>query len=549
MNRQYDTKTTKAIEQFIDDMMGIFPGLFEKEELCSIIQERMKSNIEWDAELPSKVKGRWNRKERKMYVAPGKKEEIEEVLFHEFIHVITIDPNIDTLIKDKKDLRSLNEIYEILTTLIEEKYVEYKTKEKPKTRVNGYIPDFGHQLYAVIGEPLLRQFLKDSNHMENCLYQHPMFPPMLLKDNQKFNWRKLIDTISPIIWMVKEAKPDAMIVQQSKEVEDLILQQQMFKTAQNPMKDSIKEFETLYQMQFYPQFIEYVRILKEFVAKGILSVPQILQHKGMSALFTIDHLPIEELVPFLQENPDQTWYSYGEKEFEFLSQKLFGFEFYYKKENYNDILADEDFTEEEMTQRLNHYDEEKDDFETHLSYYRMLVEYVLEGNLSYENLKETVMVGEVSKEETEFQQRLAYGQKSIYHLLSRLQQTRTFFLFKDKEMQAVIADLGVYKRKELEEIQTILGQVDPKETRQIVSLLQQSSLENYYIIDEIEEDYLSGEYPVTCYGQDCNGLPVKVMLRKQKEKWDYTETPMTLQSTSIPVFANPNLENTQHKKK
>ena len=121
---KYDERTTKAIWEFIEDFQAIFPGLLSKEELIMRINTNLKS-INFEADLDDKTLGRYVNNN---ILINKKVFEKGQTLFHEFIHVIT-----DGAFLQNKDYKNF---IEGMTTLAEEKYMQYKEIKKPKYRRN-----------------------------------------------------------------------------------------------------------------------------------------------------------------------------------------------------------------------------------------------------------------------------------------------------------------------------------------------------------------------------------------------------------------------------
>ena len=56
---KYNLETKQAIKDFIDDFMGIFPGLLSEEELLKRITSNMHKNIVFDATLGENIAGQY----------------------------------------------------------------------------------------------------------------------------------------------------------------------------------------------------------------------------------------------------------------------------------------------------------------------------------------------------------------------------------------------------------------------------------------------------------------------------------------------------------
>lgn len=162
---KYNLETRDAIKNFIDDFMGIFPGLLSEEELLRRITSNMHKNIDFKATLGENIAGQY--KDNQVLVSKDTVD-VRKVLFHEFIHVIT-----DCLYVREFEYHNF---IEGLTTLAEEKYVEYKKIDMKKRRhVNGYIPTFVRQINFVKDNRLLEMFLTNPSDI------YKLFHPEVMK--------------------------------------------------------------------------------------------------------------------------------------------------------------------------------------------------------------------------------------------------------------------------------------------------------------------------------------------------------------------------------
>ena len=157
--KDFNEETQLIIKKYIDDLFLVLPNLndkFSKEKIEEIFLQNLDHNIEYTDKLEKRVFGKYNRKEKKIYISQHilvDEQRTKLTLFHELTHAVTASIYTDELLQNNPY------ITEVLTTLLEERYNELVVKKQtPRNRVNGYIPDFGKQLLLIYGDQLFYVF-------------------------------------------------------------------------------------------------------------------------------------------------------------------------------------------------------------------------------------------------------------------------------------------------------------------------------------------------------------------------------------------------------
>lgn len=368
---KYNLETREAIKNFIDDFMGIFPGLLSEEELLRRITSNMHKNIDFKATLGENIAGQY--KDNQVLVSKDTID-VRKVLFHEFIHVIT-----DCLYVREFEYHNF---IEGLTTLAEEKYVEYKKIDMKKRRhVNGYIPTFVRQINFVKDNRLLEMFLTNPSDI------YKLFHPEVMKfdcpvGHSDKDYRVFFNRIArkneSIVHMARAGCTDDIINGNISDLESDILKQYHISVHIGETKFDSKKFLELYKMQLQPNLGDYLEVLILLRREGTISDQDILDCGKIGLFYLLNEskdFNILDLNIDVEELDDS--------ELNWVAGKLFGF--YDIIYNHSDFL--DEFNGDNVDDFLDRLFEEEAEFQERLPIYRDLVKEVLRGNLDLENVK------------------------------------------------------------------------------------------------------------------------------------------------------------------
>ena len=368
---KYNLETRNAINDFIEDFMGIFPGLLSKEELIRRITSNMHKNIDFSAILGENIAGQY--RDNQVLVSKDTVD-VRKVLFHEFIHVIT-----DCLYVREFEYHNF---IEGLTTLAEEKYVEYKKIDMKKRRhVNGYIPTFVRQINFVKDNRLLEMFLTNPSDI------YKLFHPEVMKfdcpvghtdKDYKVFFGRLARKNESIVHMARAGCTDDIINGNISDLESDILKQYHISVHIGETKFDSKKFLELYKMQLQPNLGDYLEVLMLLRREGTISDQDILDC-GKIGLFYLLNESKEFNILDLNIDAEEL----DDSELNWVASKIFGF--YDIMYNHSEFL--DEFNGDNIDEFLDRLFEEEAEFREKLPIYRDLVKEVIRGNIDLENVK------------------------------------------------------------------------------------------------------------------------------------------------------------------
>lgn len=302
----FDQYTQNAIVEFVRAMDRVFPNLFSHEELLTKCINNLDGNIEIEA-IPGS-KGVYNLESKKMIISPilfNAPLYEKLTLFHEFIHVITRD-----LLLEKRELCGL---FELFTTLCEEKYYTVLTGRKNVKKVNGYIVDLARPFELIYGEEFLHSFLKGDRQLQDFIYVDPILSSIPIENIKNVYKRRILnnlalycDNITHHLLHVPSSKlDDSKIASSVFSLESLFLEQLKFKGLSS--KDFLETLNKLYTDFRFPNDSYVVGMIRKYCSncseQEILSI--LLPYKELYDLFQISILSFDEVKEFyrnLEEN-------------------------------------------------------------------------------------------------------------------------------------------------------------------------------------------------------------------------------------------------------
>ena len=371
MLKKYNVETIEAINNFIDDFMGIFPGLLSKEELLNRINNNMHHNISFNMELEENIAGQYT---NNAILISKDVTDVRKVLFHEFIHVIT----------NCKFIREFkyHNFIEGLTTLAEEMYVDYKKIDKKKRRhVNGYIPTFVRQLNFVKDGKLLEEFLVNPSDIYKMFYPEVMKFDCPIGHGDK-DFRVFFERIArkneSIVYMANAKCTDDIINGNISDLETDILKQYHIGVHLGVNKFDSKKLLELYNMQLQPNLSDYLEVLHFLKGEGKISDNDILEC-GKIGLFYLLSSSGEFDISNLNIDEEEL----NDSELNYIASKIFGF--YDILYNHGNLLND--FDTDDVEESLDKLFELQSEYEERLPIYRDLVREAIRGNLDLDSVK------------------------------------------------------------------------------------------------------------------------------------------------------------------
>ncbi len=371
---KYNLETISAINDFIEDFIGVFPGLLSEEELRRRINANMTKNIEFGVDLGERISGQY--KDSQVLVSKNA-DNVRKVLFHEFIHVITHCTFTETF--------KYHNFIEGLTTLAEEMYVKYKNIDmKDRKHVNGYIPTFVRELNFVKEGKFLETFLVNPSEIYKLFHPEVMkFDCPIGHEDKDYvtYFERMARKNESIVHMAKAGCTDDIINTNISDLESDILKQYHISVHIGEVKFSSRKFVELYNMQLQPNLGEYLEVLRLLRRENTISDEDVLGCGKLGLFYLVNefqsfdfkHLEIE--VDELSEN-----------ELNWIASKIFGF--YDIVYNHSDIIGDLGLLDGEEVD-IDKIFEEQGAYEERLPIYRDLVKEVLRGNLNLDRVKDS----------------------------------------------------------------------------------------------------------------------------------------------------------------
>ena len=168
----YDAYTKKCIYRFAVEFEELFPNIISKEEIVRRISNNLSTNIMFedlssdgiDDDIP--ICGYYNPRTKRIYIDNNlTSSKVDSVLFHEFLHCITIKDTIDD------DLES-EFLTETGVSLMQDRFerLKYNSKE----RCNNYIISFIKQFEIVLGDDLYKEYVQNFRDISNCFEDYPV---------------------------------------------------------------------------------------------------------------------------------------------------------------------------------------------------------------------------------------------------------------------------------------------------------------------------------------------------------------------------------------
>ena len=172
---KYDDFTKKAIYRFMIEMDTFFPGILTHEEMIDRISNSLRKSI-----IVGKIRLKNNNSKKEVfydsYYDYDKKliyldkdntsAKIDSVLFHEFVHCLTIDKENTGADVDSEFLTET--VPSLMQNIIESKL--YHSKE----RCNNYIINYALQLNIVAGFDFFKEYIRNFRDISNIFKDYPI---------------------------------------------------------------------------------------------------------------------------------------------------------------------------------------------------------------------------------------------------------------------------------------------------------------------------------------------------------------------------------------
>ena len=168
---KYDDYTKKCIYRFISEFQHYFPNILSNEEIVNRISNNLSSSIVMEdlslegIEDNASITGYYNPNTKKIFIDNNLTSSItDSVLFHEFLHCITI--------KDTNDQDLESEFLTEAVSIMQDKFE--KEKYHSKERCNNYITNYIKQLEIVCGEQFYKEYILNYRDISNCFKCYPV---------------------------------------------------------------------------------------------------------------------------------------------------------------------------------------------------------------------------------------------------------------------------------------------------------------------------------------------------------------------------------------
>ncbi len=167
----FDSYTKKCIYRFILEFQKYFPNIISNEEIINRISNNLSSSIIFD-DLSNEVEderdsitGYYNPNTKKIFIHNNLTSSLtDSVLFHEFLHCITI--------KDTSDPDLESEFLTEAVSLLQDRFE--REKYHSKDRCNNYITCYMKQLEIVCGDDLFKEYIRNYRDITNCFNDYPV---------------------------------------------------------------------------------------------------------------------------------------------------------------------------------------------------------------------------------------------------------------------------------------------------------------------------------------------------------------------------------------
>ena len=184
LNSIYDDFTKKAIYRFIYEFQKLFPNILSTKEIVNRINNNLLSNIEFedltkeefkiersiiDNRLPDEViSGYYNPIAKKLYIDKNiSSYNTDSVLFHEFLHVLSIDRY------RKGEDQESEFLSETLVALMQEKF-ERRRYNNYYDRTTTYLTNYMKQLEVIYGKELFTTYFNNYRDLSKLFNIYPV---------------------------------------------------------------------------------------------------------------------------------------------------------------------------------------------------------------------------------------------------------------------------------------------------------------------------------------------------------------------------------------
>ena len=309
----FNKETKEIIEQYIEDLFLMFPNLenkISKKQVETELISNLDHNIEFNCKLKEKTGGKYNTKEKKIYISEKINNDSKQkdlTVFHEISHALTA--KLTAYLANY--LGSNPYIMEIFVTLMERRYNKMKYNSNDK-KINGYIPDFGIQLETICGDNLFEQLISQPDKI------HEIF---LSDEELKIDYFfDLVDNFQEFKYLLSDVSKDKELRSLVEKIERMISSQFYYLMNSSNMEKFGNIVNSLFEQQNYPDFEMYVTAIKELESNQI----NLSTYPELQLLLKNYYLQNKNEI---LENFKNASYHTGitNKERMILSQKLFGF--------------------------------------------------------------------------------------------------------------------------------------------------------------------------------------------------------------------------------
>ena len=327
-NVEYDEKTLKIFDDFVNDFMTLYPDVLTRDEIYLRLKANIKQNIifrdleEENIGEKSMKCGFFNSKEHYVCITNNKKiseDEIRAVTFHELCHTLVENNPYDNLQHD--DYEKSNFITESMITLMEEDYYE-KILHKHKERVNDYIPIYARSMRSIFGEDLISEFIRKYKKLDDLIVKYTN--PDSYGDSL-FRMESLIEKINEIYNYLKKSKGNIDVSYENSNIElnfTKLLEEYLNNNNNNNLSDDEKmnKIMSIINIQLHPDFNEFKKIINDTIKdKKNLSKYPILEF-----IYDDKNIDINQIKnDFLEGNDKKAFYSFLKKYERYSSREFF----------------------------------------------------------------------------------------------------------------------------------------------------------------------------------------------------------------------------------
>ena len=302
----YDAETNQMFKDFIKEFQYLYPGILTDEEILARLKASIRKSVVWIEEPRDKNGvyrcGGFNSVKRQFELNRLYEKDLEDkrimraVVFHELIHALTQNNPYDYGI-DHYAYEKSNFVMESIVTIMEEDYFK-RILHINSTRVNGYIPNYANEIKIILGDDLIKQYIKHFKYIE------PLFPQDEVEDEDM----PIDSYLHTLTWLIdqvyygvknKYEEIDVFYCSKTAELQIACILDKYLSSHNLTEEEKFKKIIALATSQVNPDFNLFQEIMQKHIHK-----PELINESNISKLLYYNkpvEMPIDDRFAFENE--------------------------------------------------------------------------------------------------------------------------------------------------------------------------------------------------------------------------------------------------------